>query len=54
MAGWEYILIVVTLLSVAALAFLSVHNLNMKAKAQELKIKNAEAEKILSHILDKE
>jgi ribonuclease Y len=45
MGIWEYILIIAIGLAVAALAFLGVHTMNMRALAQELKIKHAEAEK---------
>ncbi|RDB36248.1 ribonuclease Y [Spirobacillus cienkowskii] len=48
MGAWEYVLIIAIGVAVAALAFLAVHTMNMRALAQELKIKHAEAEKRLS------
>ena len=48
MGAWEYILIIAIGIAVAALAFLGVHTMNMRALARELKFKHEEAEKRLT------
>ncbi len=48
MGAWEYVLIIAIGLAVAALAFLGVHTMNMRALAREFKIKHEEAEKRLT------
>lgn len=48
MGVWEYVMIIAIIIAVAALAFLGVHTMNMKALTQELKLKHADAEKRLS------
>ncbi|KAB8029154.1 ribonuclease Y [Fluviispira multicolorata] len=48
MGVWEYVLIIAIGIAVAALAFLGVHTMNMRALTQDLKIKHEEAEKRLA------